>query len=119
MPVQYIGCCGAFCKTCPEYVNSNCKGCKLGYDDGKRDINKARCKIKLCCFRDKQLSTCVDCAELDTCNVIQSWFSKNGYKYRKYQESIKFIRQFGYDRFLVFANSWKRHYGKLDWDPEQ
>ena len=28
-----------------------CKGCKIGYDTGERDIAKAKCAMKVCCVR--------------------------------------------------------------------
>lgn len=42
-----IGCCGAYCGTCRALLDKTCKGCKLGYDDGKRDIRAARCAMLL------------------------------------------------------------------------
>jgi len=41
----YIGCCGAYCKTCKPFITKNCKGCKIGYEPGGRDLSKAKCKI--------------------------------------------------------------------------
>jgi hypothetical protein len=35
-------------------------GCKLGYDFGERDLSKAKCEIKVCCFRERGLATCAD-----------------------------------------------------------
>lgn len=113
MTIQEIGCCGAYCRTCKEYTRSNCLGCKLGYDNGKRDINKAKCKMKVCCFKEKQLSTCADCQDYQSCSIIQTWLNKSGYKYKKYKESIEHIISFGYDSFLEKADQWQNQYGKL------
>lgn len=113
MTKRELGCCGAYCKTCPELKKGFCRGCKLGYEDGKRDINRAKCKMKLCCFRDKGFETCADCSDYNTCNVIQDW-SKEGYKYKKYKQSIEFIKKNGYDEFFNKADKWKNCYGKLD-----
>ncbi|MFC1872687.1 DUF3795 domain-containing protein [Chloroflexota bacterium] len=93
---------------------SLCRGCKLGYDNGERDIDKAKCRIKLCCFGDKQLETCADCDEYTNCDIIQGLYEKSGYKYRKYQQAIDFIKANGYDRFLKIADTWKGPYGKFD-----
>lgn len=46
---EEIGCCGAYCGTCREFEKT-CKGCKPGYLDGSRDLNRARCKMKKCCL---------------------------------------------------------------------
>ena len=53
--LSYVSSCCLYCKTCQEFIKGFCKGCKLGYDSGERDINRAKCKIKLCCFKDKKL----------------------------------------------------------------
>lgn len=114
MSIREIGCCGAYCKTCRASVTgSNCRGCKLGYESGERDINKSRCMIKNCCFRDRQLETCADCHDYPTCKTIHGFYGKNGYKYGKYRQSIEFIRENGYDRFISLADVWKGPYGKL------
>ena len=55
--IRFIGCCAAYCKTCPPLILGQCKGCKLGYDDGERKIAKAKCKIKVCCFGVKKQET--------------------------------------------------------------
>ena len=112
--IRYIGCCGAYCKTCKPFIDKVCKGCKIGFDTGERDINKAKCKIKICCFKEKELATCADCNELYSCKIIGSWYAKTGYKYKKYKQTIDFIRQNGYSRFITLAQSWKGAYGKLE-----
>lgn len=109
---RYVGCCGAYCKTCKPFINGSCKGCKIGFDTGERDINRAKCQIKLCCFKNKKLDTCADCKDLPSCNIINEWFSKNGYKYGKYQEAIQYIKENGYTHFFKIANDWHNAYGK-------
>ncbi len=86
-------------------------GCKLGYDDGKRDISKAKCKIKVCCVQ-KDLDSCADCSQYSSCDVVQGFYSKNGYKYKKYREATEFIRANGYDGFVQIADGWSMQYGK-------
>lgn len=113
MPIKEIGCCGAYCATCRELSKERCHGCKLGYDNGERDIEKAKCRIKLCCIRYKKLDTCGDCKDFASCEIIQTWYNKKGYKYNKYRESIEFIRLNGYKKFIRIADSWKNQYGKL------
>ncbi len=111
MPTLEIGCCGSFCKTCPELRQAHCKGCKIGYANGERDIKKARCRIKVCCI-GKKLVTCADCEHYFSCETIQGFYAKNGYKYKKYREATLFIRSDGYHRFLELAAGWQRQYGK-------
>ena len=112
--IKYVGCCGAYCKTCKPFVEGYCKGCKLGYDKGERDINRAKCKMKVCCFKVKKLQTCADCSDYPTCKIINSFHDKSGVKYKKYKQSMEFIRKQGYSKFIKLANEWKRPYGKLD-----
>jgi hypothetical protein len=108
-----IGCCGAYCHTCRPLAEGQCRGCKPGYEDGGRDIAKARCKIKVCCFGEKGLATCADCPDLDSCERVQSFYGRNGYKYGRYRQSAEFIRERGYAAFLEIARGWKGPYGKL------
>jgi hypothetical protein len=113
-PVRFIGCCGAYCRTCGVFREGLCRGCKLGYGEGNRDISKARCAMKVCCFGKKRLETCADCPEYPGCDTIRTFQSKKGYKYRKYREALEFIRNRGYPAFLGRAVSWKGACGKLE-----
>lgn len=120
MSILEIGCCGAYCRTCmawqqEKYPNERtCRGCKLGYKSGARDITKAKCAIKVCCFVEKKLETCADCPEYLTCTIIHSFYDKKGYKYKKYKQSMEFIRAKGYDAFLAIADRWKGPFGTLE-----
>jgi hypothetical protein len=111
MGVTEIGCCGAYCGTCPVFRNKLCRGCKTGYSDGSRQIAKARCRIKVCCI-GKQHHTCADCDAYASCPVIQNFYNKNGYKYKKYKEAIDFIRVNSYREFIRIADTWSMQYGK-------
>jgi len=112
--ITLIGCCGAFCGKCRQLTEGICKGCKLGYDEGMRNINAARCRIKLCCFREKKIQTCSDCPEFPGCRIIHDFYGNKGYKYGKYCESIEFIKKHGYQDFLEQTCTWKNEYGRLE-----
>ena len=112
-PRRYIGCCGAYCRTCRPFIEGHCKGCKLGYQTGERDIARSKCRMKICCYKEKNLETCADCPEYETCTILSEFYAKNGYKYKKYQQSIEFIRTHGYAKFLEIADRWKGAYGKF------
>ncbi len=115
MTIREIGCCGAYCKTCRTSSSGiNCRGCKLGYESGKRDINKARCKIKVCCFKERQLETCAECKAYPSCQLIHGFHDKSGYKYKKYKQSMDFIKKKGYADFLKAADNWKGPYGRIN-----
>jgi hypothetical protein len=113
-PAKYIGCCGAYCRTCRPFIEGACRGCKLGYAEGKREIRRAKCAMKVCCVGERNLETCADCPDYETCEIIQGFYAKKGYKYKKYRESIEFIRKHGYAKFIEVANRWKGAYGKLE-----
>ena len=113
MSISEIGCCGAYCDTCPALKEQTCKGCKLGYESGNRDISKAKCKMKVCCIC-KKLQSCADCGEYSTCSVLNDFYNKNGYKYKKYKQAADYIRTYGYDAFLEIADKWKNAYGKYE-----
>jgi hypothetical protein len=109
-----IGCCGAYCKTCRALADGACRGCKLGYDTGERDLSRARCRMKLCCLtRMGTPHTCADCDEFDSCVILQSFFAKKGYKYGRYREALEYIRRHGYEAFLANADGWRGPYGRL------
>jgi hypothetical protein len=113
MSVEEIGCCGAYCGTCPALKDKACRGCKLGYQDGSRDIAKARCRIKVCCIK-KNYNSCADCDVYESCTLIREFQSKNGYKYKKYKEALEFIRLHGYAKFIAIADRWKIQFGKYE-----
>ena len=112
MSVIEIGCCGAYCKTCKAYAAGSCKGCKTGYEDGSRDISKAKCAMKVCCI-GRGLSSCAYCKDFESCETVGSFYSKNGYKYGKYKQSALFIKKNGCEEFIKTAESWTNAYGKL------
>lgn len=110
--LQLIGCCGAYCKTCRAYTGGACRGCTIGYRSGDRDINKAKCSVKVCCLR-REFRTCADCPDYPTCATIRAFHGKRGYKYRRYREALEFIRTNGCAAFVAAANRWKAAFGPL------
>ena len=111
-PVSYVACCDAYCRTCKELAKGLCKGCKLGYQTGERDLTRAKCAIKVCCM-NRGFESCADCPDLDGCIIIGSFHDKSGYKYRKYKQSMEFLRVHGYAEFIRQADNWTGAYGKL------
>jgi hypothetical protein len=112
MSINEIGCCGAYCRTCKSLQPGGCKGCTIGYGDGKRDINKAKCKVKVCCYKERGYETCAECPDYP-CSIINEHFSKKGWKYKQTRRQLEFIREHGYKKFLKIANKWKDCRGKL------
>lgn len=112
MTIREIGCCGAYCKTCPALLDNSCRGCKLGYERGERYITKAKCKIKVCCFKERGYETCADCPDYLSCEILHEFSGKKGYKYKKYRQALEFIRENGYAKFIEIADTWRGPYGK-------
>ncbi|NYT05994.1 MAG: DUF3795 domain-containing protein [Methanomicrobiales archaeon] len=110
-PRRFIGCCGAYCRTCRPFLDGFCKGCKLGYATGERDIARAKCPIKVCCYGKHHLETCAECPDYAACTILSGFYAKKGHKYKKYREAIEFIREHGYAEFLAVADTWKGAYG--------
>ena len=111
-PETFIGCCGAYCRTCPPLLAGQCNGCKLGYDTGERDFTKARCPMKRCCLA-RGLETCAACSDLAACGIVGAYHNKTGYKYGKYRQATEFIRTYGCAEFIRQAGAWTCAYGKL------
>jgi len=112
--IRLVGCCGAYCRTCRSFILGSCKGCKLGYDEGKRSLAKAKCKIKLCCFGVQRRETCAECQEYEDCRILADFHGKKPYEYQKYRESLDYIRAKGYGEFIRKAWGWRRAYGELE-----
>ncbi len=111
---NYITCCGCYCKTCRAFRNNSCRGCRLGYETEERDINKAKCAVKICCFKEKGLATCADCKEFSDCKKIVKRFKIGSYDYKKCQECIMYIKENGYNSYIMNAEKWKGPWGRLD-----
>ncbi len=116
MTILEIGCCGAYCKSCIQYQRAkypnekSCRGCKIGYETGSRNIDRTKCKVKVCCFKEKRLQTCADCSDYP-CNILEVFFGKGRAKYRK---QLDYIKNHGYREFLKNADRWRGPSGKLD-----
>jgi hypothetical protein len=75
--------------------------------------------MKVCCFGTRTLETCADCSDYLGCETILGFHAKNGFKYRKYKQSIEFIRGNGYAEFLRMASGWRYAYGSLETLPDE
>ena len=67
--------------------------------------------MKVCCLKN-EYNSCADCNKYISCDIIQGFFKKNGYKYKKYKEALDYIRENGYEKFLNIADEWKMQFGK-------
>jgi hypothetical protein len=113
MTVVELGCCGAYCRTCKVFAAKACKGCKIGYENGERDITKAKCSIKRCCM-EKHFHSCADCSLYSECSIIQAFHNHEGYKYEKYKQAVEYIRVNGYEEFFKLADAWENAYGRYE-----
>jgi len=69
--------------------------------------------MKRCCLIVKKLETCADCPDYEDGKILQDFFNKKVYKYKKYRQSLEFIRKYGYSAFIEASRSWKCAYGSL------
>jgi hypothetical protein len=71
--------------------------------------------MKVCCIgKLGGHCSCAECAEFKRCAILQDFYGKNGYKYKKYQESAEFIRAHGRAAFVQIAEKWNGPYGRLN-----
>lgn len=69
--------------------------------------------MKKCCV-SKKFTSCADCNEINSCLISQEFYSKTGYKYKKYKQAIDYIRSNDYPIFLKQTEKWTMQYGKYE-----
>ena len=106
-----LGCCGLNCEDCPVYIatannddkrrqktaeewsklyaehlgkdltleDMNCKGC---WSESSIFIGCSICPIKKCC-KEKSFSTCANCNEYETCDMLNGFFSAPNHQHAK------------------------------------
>ncbi|MBI5679901.1 MAG: DUF3795 domain-containing protein [Methanobacterium sp.] len=95
--------CGVFCGACPSYEKS-CLGCgSEEHNHGRK--SKWSCKIRKCCFEDKNLNFCIDCDEFP-CNLIEklknSHPGDDRFKYRhEIYDNLKKIHETGVENWIT------------------
>jgi hypothetical protein len=47
----------------------------------------------------RKLETCADYPNY-SCEILEAFWNKNGWKYKQYRKQLEFIRQNGYDEFI-------------------
>jgi hypothetical protein len=70
--------------------------------------------MKVCCFKERRYETCVDCPEYLSCKILNEFYGKKGYKYKKYRQALEFIRENGYAKFIEIADTWRGPYGRYE-----
>lgn len=112
--LRLIGCCGANCSTCRSFILGQCRGCKIGYDDGTRSLKTVKCKVKLCCLTRGDMVTCADCGDYQGCDTIRAFHERKESKYRRdYHRPVDYIRKNGYSAYLRGARKWRGPFGPL------
>jgi hypothetical protein len=97
-----LGPCGVYCGACPSFEVS-CNGCGSENKNQKRK-SKWGCKIRVCCFEEKNFSFCYECEEFP-CQVhrklSESHKGDERYQYRRELPSnLKRIKQIGIQEWL-------------------
>ena len=68
--------------------------------------------MKVCCMT-KEMTSCADCDNFETCDILNGFYSKSAYKYKKYQNALIYVRKNGYNDFFEIAKDWTNAYGKI------
>lgn len=97
--------CGVFCGACPSFEKT-CLGCASESQSQQR-ISKWNCKIRKCCYEEKGLDFCGDCAEFpcDTVNkkLIHSHPEDVRFKYRHdVPENLRKLKELGREAYLEY-----------------
>jgi len=61
---------------------------------------------------EKQLPTCMECDEFESCELLQEFYNKSK-AHQKIRRDAEFIRKHGYERFEEIAGDWTGSKGEL------
>jgi hypothetical protein len=103
--------CGIFCGACPA-IDKTCRGCPATSKEQAR-ISKWACKIRNCCYFEKELDYCIDCEEFP-CRIYSKKLldhHKDDIRYH-YRHEVPGIfskmKEMGTDDYITFQkNRWK------------
>jgi hypothetical protein len=98
-----MGPCGVFCGACPSFGRT-CRGCG-SEDHGQKRRSKWSCKLRVCCFEERDLDLCVDCDEFPCIKYIQKLPGSHPddprFAYRREApENLKRVQAVGLDPWL-------------------
>ena len=99
--------CGVFCGACPSY-NKTCAGCASEKKVQQRK-SKWSCKIRNCCYNEKELSYCAYCDQFPcktlTKKLIDSHPGDERYTYRhEIRNVFTKLKDMEFDCFLEYQN---------------
>jgi hypothetical protein len=97
--------CGVFCGACPSF-NKTCLGCPSERREQKRK-SKWGCRIRRCCYEEKNLKICGDCQQFPCDEVkrklLNSHPGEMKFKYRhEIPENMKVLRELGLKEYLKY-----------------
>lgn len=89
--------CGVYCGACPSFEKT-CWGCGSADKNQKRK-SKWGCKIRSCCFDERNLDFCIDCEDFP-CNLTEklknSYFNQDKFQYRhEIYDNLEKIKEIG------------------------
>jgi hypothetical protein len=103
--------CGVYCGACPSF-NKTCKGFASDDKEQKR-CSKWSCKIRNCCYNEKELDFCIDCNHFP-CKIIYKKLVNTHqddprFKYRhEIPDIFMKLKTMNLDSFLSFQTQrWK------------
>jgi hypothetical protein len=99
-----MGPCGVYCGACPSFGRT-CNGCG-SEDRAQKRISKWGCRIRRCCFDERDHDVCVQCDEFP-CGTHHSRLSGShpddprfGYRHETV-DNLRRVREIGVDAWLV------------------
>lgn len=99
--------CGVFCGACPSY-NKTCLGCPSENTEQKRR-SKWGCKIRKCCYEEKNLDYCGYCDEFP-CDIVNKKLLTNHKDQKEFEyryeiiEDMKRLKEIGVDELIKLKN---------------
>lgn len=100
--------CGVYCGACPSFQVS-CNGCG-SEDRNQRRKSKWGCKIRKCCFEEKNLNFCYQCNEFPRkkycLKLSESHLGDNRFQYRhELPGNLKRMKNIGMKKWLKEQNA--------------
>ena len=96
--------CGVYCWACPSF-KSSCNGCG-SEDKNQKRKSKWSCKIRVCCFENKNFNFCYECEEFPckeySKKLSESHKGDKKFKYRhELPSNLKRIKKVGLQTWLI------------------
>ena len=98
--------CGVYCGACPSF-NKTCLGCPSESKTNQKRTSKWGCKIRTCCYEEKNIPFCGDCTQFPcdvlTKKLINSHPRDPKFKYRhEIPKNVNTFRKLGVAEYVQY-----------------